>query len=249
MSCCPADGLPAAPTTSPLVPENIEGTDIFYFDNPNSHVAVLAFPDVYGPDSGRTKQLCADLSKHYKVALVDICDGDYRTATSDRSQFATWAQERPFEKLKVKIDAIIKHLQTERGVTKFGAMGFCYGAWIVARLSAEPSSVLSAGISFHPSWHANDVFRGEGSAEKIAHDIQVPQSVLTAGNDRDWLKPGGSVEQTLQAKGVSSRFREFPNMVHGWVIRGDLADQGILKGFHDAWVDEALPFLKEHLVQ
>ncbi|KAF0708501.1 hypothetical protein As57867_006312, partial [Aphanomyces stellatus] len=79
------------------------------------------------------------------------------------------------------------------------------------------------------------------------HLIHPPQLVLAAGNDPAWLKPGGSVEKTLQARGIASKFRDFPDVVHGWVNRGDLAEPAVASAFNAAWNDEAIPFLQQHL--
>ncbi|ETW04670.1 hypothetical protein H310_03834 [Aphanomyces invadans] len=243
MSCCPPNSLPANPTTSNATPIKVGNTDVFFYDNAATSTLVLVFPDVFGPDSGRTKENCVNLSAHYKVALVDLTT-DY---VADLSNVGAWIKDRPFEGLVGKIEDVVAHFQTNHGVTKFGALGYCWGAWVVAKYSAFKSTVLSAGISFHPSWAAEQLFHGEGSGAKIAESITVPQLILAAGNDPAWLKPGGEVEKTLEARGIAHKLREFPSVAHGWVNRGDLNDATTAEAFHAAWFDEALPFLQQHL--
>ncbi|RHY89592.1 hypothetical protein DYB37_003875 [Aphanomyces astaci] len=245
MSCCPANSLPANPTKSDATPIKVGNTDVFFYDNATSSTLVLVFPDVFGPDSGRTKDNCVKLSARYKVALVDLAP-EY---VPDLSNVGEWIKARPFEGLVGKIHDVVAHFKASHGVTTFGAVGYCWGAWVVAKYSADPSTALSAGVSFHPSWGAEQLFHGEGSGAKIAESITVPQLILAAGNDPDWLKPGGAVETTLAARGIAHKLREFPLVSHGWVNRGDLTDANTAEAFHAAWHDEALPFLQQHLTK
>ncbi|CAK5223356.1 unnamed protein product [Aphanomyces euteiches] len=233
MSCCPPNSLPPNPTKSDHTPTRVGSTDIFFYDNPSSDRLVLVFTDIYGPDSGRTKDNCVKLSKLYKVALLDLAV-DYPHAP-----VAIGAMDSKQD--------VVAYFKSEHGVTKFGAMGYCMGAWIVAKYSATRGNVLSAGISFHPSWVFEHLFHGEGSGVKIAEQITVPQLILTAGNDVEWIKPGGDVDKILASRGVPSVLREFPDVLHGWVIRGDLSDPVIAEAYRAAWDDEALPFLKKFL--
>ncbi|KAH9147455.1 hypothetical protein LEN26_004717 [Aphanomyces euteiches] len=243
MSCCPPNSLPPNPTKSDHTPTRVGSTDIFFYDNPSSDRLVLVFTDIYGPDSGRTKDNCVKLSKLYKVALLDLAV-DYLTHPS---QLAPWIPNKTFESFLPKINEVVAYFKSEHGVTKFGAMGYCMGAWIVAKYSATRGNVLSAGSSFHPSWVFEHFFHGEGSGAKIAEQITVPQLILTAGNDVDWIKPGGDVDKILASRGVPSVLREFPDVLHGWVIRGDLSDPVIAEAYRAAWDDEAMPFLQKFL--
>ncbi|KAG9411328.1 hypothetical protein AC1031_016966 [Aphanomyces cochlioides] len=243
MSCCAPNSLPADPTKSALTPIKIGSTDIFFFDNSSSDRLILVFPGILGLDIGRTKENCVKLSKLYKVALVDIA-GDY---LDDLSKLLEWIPAHPFESLLPKINEVVDHYKSVHGVSKFGAMGYNFGSWVVAKYSATPGNVLAAGISFHPLWSFEQFFQGEGSGAKIAEHITVPQLILAAGNDPEWLKPGHIVDKILASRGIPAKFREFPTMVHGWVNRGDLNDPVVAEAFHGAWDEEALPFLQKFL--
>ncbi|KAG9411327.1 hypothetical protein AC1031_016965 [Aphanomyces cochlioides] len=243
MSCCPPNSLPADPTKSDLAPTKIGSTNIFFYDNPSTDRLVLVFPDIFGLDSGRTKENCVKLSKLYKVALVDIA-GDY---LEDLSRGIEWVHAHQFESCLPKINEVVDHFKSAHGVTKVGAMGYCFGSWVVAKYSATAGNVLSAGISFHPSWNVEEFIYGEGSGAKIAEHITVPQLILTAGNDSEWLKPGQEVDQILASRGIPAKLLEFPSAQHGWVIRGDLSDHVIAEAYRRAWDEEALPFLQKFL--
>ncbi|KAF0718382.1 Aste57867_1726 [Aphanomyces stellatus] len=241
MSCCPPNSLPVVPTKSDMVPVQMGGTPVFFYDHPTSHTCVLVFPDAFGPDSGRTKLDCAALSAHFKVVLVDLTD-EYIVDVADA---AAWLKRFPFETLVGKIDAVIAHLMRHHDVAICGAVGYCWGAWLVAKMCSRPTPAIHCGVSFHPSWQIEDLFGGSGAG--LADTMTAPQLVLTAGNDAEWLKPGGQVALTLDARHIPSKFREFDAMTHGWVSRGDMNDPLTAACARAAWHDEALPFLQQHL--
>ncbi|CAK4657393.1 hypothetical protein LEN26_001780 [Aphanomyces euteiches] len=242
---CPPDSAPANWTSSSLTPIHIGSTDVFFFDNPRSHDLLLVFPDVYGMDSGRSKENSAKLSAWYNVAFVDLAT-DY-LVDFDLPRLVAWLESHPFESLLPKIQQVISHFKTKRRVDKVAAVGYCWGAWVVAKYSSTPRTELSAGISFHPSWTAEEAFHGPGSGAAIANNITVPQLILTAGNDEEWIQPRGQVDQTLRARHVPARLREFQNVTHGWMNRGNLTDPAVALAFHQALYDETLPFLHSYL--
>ncbi|RHY82599.1 hypothetical protein DYB26_009372 [Aphanomyces astaci] len=135
MSCCPPNSLPANPTASDATPIKAGNTDDFFYDNATTSTLVLVFPDIYDPDSGRTKDNCVQLSAFFKVALVDVAPEYIDRAMID---FVEWFAARPFELLVAKIHNIVAHFQANHGVTTFGAVGY----WSVEK-------TLSARGIFH----------------------------------------------------------------------------------------------------
>lgn len=71
--------------------------------------------------------------------------------------------------------------------------------------------------------------------------------MLPAGNDPDNLKVNGEVHQILGQKsfGADCAFQEFPEMKHGWVVRGDLCDPACDRDVKLA-LALGLEFLKKH---
>ncbi|OQR89510.1 hypothetical protein ACHHYP_06249 [Achlya hypogyna] len=245
MSCCPPGSLPAAPTTSTKTPTIMGGTPVFFYDNAASDVCILVVPDIYGPDSGRTKDNCAKLSATYKVALLDVVEDYFIDSDNVGEKIMGWAQARPFSAILPKIQAAVIHLQANHGVTKFAAMGYCWGSWVIGKYATDESSVLSAGVHCHPSWVLEQFFNGPGSGEKIADGLRSPVLFVAAGNDPDWVKPGGAVATTIAAKpfGARSKFVTFDKMVHGWMCRGDISIPEVAEGFRAGWDDEIVPYL------
>ena len=77
----------------------------------------------------------------------------------------------------------------------------------------------------------------------------MPQLVMAAGNDKDDYKNGGAVQKALpETVREASEFKEFEEMKHGWVIRGDTADEKIKRDVEDA-VDRAKTFFGAKLAK
>lgn len=100
--------------------------------------------------------------------------------------------------------------------------------------------MLKGHVSFHPSWRVADSVGGQGGVEKMGEQItQVPQLLLSAGNDPENVREGSSVQRILKTKagvvGELSDVVDFPDVVHGWVNRGDLADETVKKSVMKAW--------------
>ncbi len=59
--------------------------------------------------------------------------------------------------------------------------------------------------------------------------MRCPAFLYPAGNDVPNIKEGGELVKILQDKhGVAnSGTLEFPEMIHGWVVRGDLNDEKV----------------------
>ena len=82
-------------------------------------------------------------------------------------------------------------------------------------------------ICIHPSIRTEDL-QGRKHADLLAYQ-NCPVMVASAGNDEEWGKPGAEWEQTSTKLGFGekSKFYVFPEMSHGWAIRGDITDPKI----------------------
>ena len=68
--------------------------------------------------------------------------------------------------------------------------------------------------------------------------------VASAGNDASWGKPGAEWENSSNQLGFGkSRFYVFPDMKHGWTIRGDISNKKIARDVNIAFKNAA-EFLK-----
>ena len=65
-----------------------------------------------------------------------------------------------------------------------------------------------------------------GVEAELTAKVKCPAYFYPAGNDVPNIKEGGELVKILQDKhgAANSGTTEFPDMVHGWVVRGDLND-------------------------
>ena len=75
----------------------------------------------------------------------------------------------------------------------------------------------------------------------------TPQLIMPAGNDHANVKAGGLAERTLAKNGETVKVLEFPDMVHGWSVRGDLQAPGVARDTNRA-LQEAIAFFDQYLV-
>jgi dienelactone hydrolase len=215
-------------------------TTLFVTGPASAKAGVLSFPDIFGVDSGRIKQDAEALGKlGYAVAVVDLTDGDW-IDPNDMSGMVEWLKKYTIEAIESKLRDVIEYLEKEAGVTSISSYGYCWGGWVGAALSAGANPVLKGHVSFHPSWKVEGLQKGDGAVEKMAERITtVPQLLLAAGNDPENVREGGSVQKILKAQagivGELSDVVDFPDVVHGWVNRGDLEDATIKENVKKAW--------------
>ena len=127
-------------------------------------------------------------------------------------------------------------------------LGFCWGGWVAFHCAKLPGVACAVGV--HPSVNMEG-FHG-GNTTALYGAIRCPTMCLTAGDDPSAVKPSGELETALRSdgSGCSSAhcFKEFPEMRHGWVVRGDCGDPAIQEAVVDA-VSNMVAFLKKHLLK
>ena len=74
-------------------------------------------------------------------------------------------------------------------------------------------------------------------------DIKCPQLYLPSENDSETVKKDGLSKQIL---GDALEIVEFPDMKHGWTIRGDLTEKNVDRDVKKAF-NLVLSFFKKYL--
>jgi len=108
------------------------------------------------------------------------------------------------------------------------------------RMSSLP--VFAAGVSMHPS-HSEISMLLRLNETELYKEVKVPQLIMPAGNDSPNVMPKGLAEEIL---GNKLTIIEFPEMIHGWTIRGDMSEPEIERDAKLA-IYEALRFFNENL--
>lgn len=249
-SCCPpgSHGAPPRFDNEPL------GTYIqvagasevpCYYVEPatsGSVKAMILFPDVWGFQSRIVKiadWLSQELSCH-----VLICDF-FRGETKDNHpDMQAWFATVPYEpNIAQDVTACVEYLKTEKNISAFGAMGFCWGGWAIAKTCQAGLVPWQAIVSPHPSLVVEKwIFGGDDIA--LMHSIPCPALFMPAGNDPAHLKPSSAEFQGMPNK--ESKSIPFEDMAHGWTTRGDIAEPAIQRDV-EAALQETRKFLQAHL--
>jgi len=131
----------------------------------------------------------------------------------------------------------------QQGCTKIAGIGFCFGCGILLQASDEAKDLIACCFP-HPSAHA---MLGTKKAVAMAGTAQCPILIMAAGNDPDIYDPEkGTFFQNLKAKHPQSESKPYPDMLHGWTIRGELTDAKIKRDV-DRFMDESQKFLSQFL--
>lgn len=76
----------------------------------------------------------------------------------------------------------------------------------------------------HPSLGVEEIFGGD--INELTQSLKCPAHLFPAQNDPDNVKPNGEVVNILKLKFGADKVgsHEFPEMIHGWTVRGDVKD-------------------------
>ena len=185
--------------------------------------AVIVIYDVFGLDNGRNKGICDNLAKELDchVVMPDF----YRNRDGLQNhggipfteQGMKWVKTFNIEAVLDDCDLVHEYLKGF-GVTEIGSLGFCWGGWVGFHCSK--SGKIKAAASCHASLQLENMFGG--SVEDLSKSVKTPILLCQAGNDQDDTKPGKEVEKWVKSDaGQNVEIHEFPDMIHGWVPRGD----------------------------
>jgi len=234
--CCPPKRHEPAKPPAEYVPKGsvavVDGMDVYSVGD-SKEKGVIVFPEIFGIHMGRLKLIADTIADAgFYVVLPDLMRGDIwpMDGSRDASKMGEWLVKFTREKVEADIKKSIAPLFTKRGISKIGAVGYCWGSCPVLWTSA--SGLTQAGVSMHPSHPKLEGLLG-GDEKKLLESVKSPQMMLTAGNDAVSAKPKGLAEEILSKKDFGSKcvFKEFPDMLHGWVAKGDIKDEKIARDY------------------
>ncbi len=117
---------------------------------------------------------------------------------------------------------------------KLGAVGFCFGGYIVNLLAASIPDTLNAGVPFY----------GTPASKELRKNIQCPLLIQLAELDSRVNAAWPDYEQDLQAQGVNYTVHIYPNTNHGF--HNDSTARYDQPNAELAW-QRTLEFFKQHL--
>ncbi|KAL8235196.1 hypothetical protein R6Q59_021296 [Mikania micrantha] len=209
--------------------------------NSDSKVAVLLVSDVFGYGAQKLRQLADKVaSGGYYVVVPDFFYGDPMTP---ETKIDDWLKNHAPEQAVEFAKPVLQALK-EKGITKIGAAGFCWGAKVVVELAKDAEIQVAAIL--HPSFVTLDDIKG----------VKVPIGVL--GAEIDKRSPPELIEEfkaALVANEVDHFVKIYPGVAHGWTVRykdddaaevkcAEEAHQDLVDWFRDSFGAASLSQLK-----
>ncbi|KAK4119055.1 alpha/beta-hydrolase [Parathielavia appendiculata] len=186
-------------------------------DNAHQGAGILIIPDVIG--IWQNSKLIADqfAANGYLTLLLDVFNGDplplNRPADFDIMAWIAKGSDGNNPHTKEHVDPIvvegIKALKEEYGVTKLGAVGYCFGAKYVVRHYKDG---IKVGYVAHPS------FVEEGELEAITGPLAISAA------ETDTIFPAEKrhrSEEILKKVGQPYQINLFSQVQHGFAVRCD----------------------------
>ena len=147
------------------------------------------------------------------------------------------AMQRSLERTRIEQDfiAAARWLKAHpRSSGKLGAVGFCFGGYVVNMLAAAIPDELDAGVPFY----------GTPAAEEIRSQVKGPLMVQLAGLDRRVNGTWPAYEKTLKSTGAQYVMHEYPDVNHGF--HNDSTGRYNEAAAELAW-SRTVAFFREHL--
>lgn len=191
--------------------------------------AVIFGYDIYGFNGGRTRFVCDQLAEMgFLVILPDFFRGECWSAEREAKEPESkgpWIKSMSHPgAIQNDLDKVFRYLE-QLEIFSVGVVGTCFGGYV--GFLAATTDKVKAVVGIHSSIR---IFNFHGSNEiAAASKVTCPQMLLQAGNDPTNTKPGGEVEAALASNSLAlnSVIREFKDMTHGWMIRGDLSNGAV----------------------
>lgn len=223
-SCCPKASWPAlaSPEQYSAHGEDIQlaGTKCYVAGRPLLGTAVIVMHDVFGFNSGNHKLVCDELAAggHY-VIMPDFFEGGSVKPFYDEGRVPDgkqWLKQFNWKHCTAKLEPVHAHLR-QMGISKVGSIGFCWGAWAVAKVCQDPS-LVQAGVWAHPSCQVGkELYEGETEHE-LAEAVRGATLILPSPQDPEMYR-NGELTTILSKNGLPADCVYFHDQIHGWVVR------------------------------
>ena len=202
-------------------------------------IGIVMNYDIFGLDLAANRSSADRLAEStgYVVVMGDYFRGNAWKVENfpppDGSAFMTWVTSFSDEQLAADLEALRKFLAEERGVSKIGVIGFCWGG---------KTSVMASKTG---QFHAAASMHGAFIKDEDGPEIKCPILMIDAGSDPDRSKIAEVVKANPEI-GPKSDFVRYNDMEHGWVNRGDKSVPRIKECMDEAF-EKAKSFFRECL--
>jgi len=242
--CPPGSEPELAATYKARGTESLYDTLPLYTVGSPENPAVIVVYDIFGWNGGRIRLITDQIADAgFYAVLPDFYRGNpwSESRSDDRNE---WLKLTPPSVLLKDFEIIYKFLN-EKEVKKIGAIGFCWGCFVL--VLASSTGRLSAGVNIHPSLGTGARVFNIPETEQ-ADKVTCPQLFLPCTNDPANVKPGGEVQQLLNKKpfGHQCEYYALEEVNHGFLPRGDISKPEVARNVKFA-METSINFLTKHL--
>ncbi|KAH8833223.1 dienelactone hydrolase endo-1,3,1,4-beta-D-glucanase [Flagelloscypha sp. PMI_526] len=182
--------------------------------------AVLILTDAFGLPLVNNKLLADSFAANGFYAVVpDIFNGDPVTMAALESgefKFVEWIPNHGAAQTRPPIDKVITWLK-DKGVTEFGAAGYCFGARYVFDLAFE--NIIKAAVVSHPS-----MLEAPKDLQEYFDKSTAPLLINSCTNDEQFPLEKQEIADNILGDGKFKpgyKREHFEGANHGFAVRGD----------------------------
>jgi len=204
--------------------------------------AVIYLPDVFGLELPNNLLLVDDFARNgFKVVAPDLFEGDpvppdaLSTGTFD---LPTWISKHSADHTGKRARKVIEGLKA-KGITVYGATGYCYGARLVFDLAFE--NLIHAAVVAHPS-----LLKPE-DLDTYIEKSKVPLLINSCDDDNAFPKSFAEAADKKFAGFAPGYHRTYyEGASHGFAVRGDLSKPTV-KAAKEGAFKESVQWLIKYL--
>ncbi|XP_066514667.1 carboxymethylenebutenolidase homolog [Hoplias malabaricus] len=173
---------------------------------------IIVIQDIFGWELPNTRYMADMLASNGYVAVCpDFFVGkEPWTPNSDWSQFQQWLDDRKPTSISKEVDAVLKFLKGQCGVSSVGVVGFCWGGVATHYISLQYPEI-KAGVSVY------------GIIREREDRYELKSPTLFIFGEKDTVIPLEQVtalEAKLKEKcTVDFQVKIYPDQTHGFVHR------------------------------
>jgi len=205
--------------------------------------AILFLPDVFGIELINAKLLCDSFAENgFAVYAPDYLNGDaIPVEAMEKGEFdiMKWFPNHGPAQTTPTLMKVIDGLK-EKGVTAFGATGYCYGGRYVFNLAFE--NIIKVAVCAHPS-----LLKVPDDLEKYLASSKAPLLINSCTTDSQFPIASQAMADELLGDGkfAPGYLREYwEGCTHGFAVRGDLSDPKVKAGKEGAFKASTEFFIK-----
>ncbi|KAH7080751.1 dienelactone hydrolase [Paraphoma chrysanthemicola] len=216
--CCVSGVLHSGTPTGEVatIAENVKAYIAQTPDKTSKH-AIILLTDVYGY-TFRNSQLLADhfALNGYVTVIPDLFKGNEvpfpRPDGWSLQEYIATTMPRT-DTVDPIIEKTVAWLRNEKGISKIGGAGYCFGGKYVVRWLKGPGVGLDAGYVAHPSFTEADELWG----------MKGPLSIAAAETDDVFPREKRHETEDILAKhNVPYQLFLYSDVEHGFAVRGEL---------------------------